>query len=148
VTLSLGTLDDVGFIVQSPMRRAASSQKRIGDGERGEPSPAASVDKIFNRSRPMPQKSGACSEVAPPFYPRPPSMPDNAPINRTEFSMPTFQIVFIVTLALTVSSGIAATSIVVFGDTRRNIGQRNVAEKLVQIALLGAAAIISLLALH
>lgn len=62
--------------------------------------------------------------------------------------MPTFQIVFIVTLALTVSSGIAATSIVVFGDTRRNIGQRNVAEKLVQIALLGAAAIISLLALH
>lgn len=62
--------------------------------------------------------------------------------------MPTFQIVFIVTLALTVSSGIAATSIVVFGDTRRNIGQRRVAEKLAQIALLGAAAIISLLALH
>lgn len=60
--------------------------------------------------------------------------------------MPTLQIVFIVTVALTVSSGLAATSIVLFGDTRRNIGQRNVAEKLAQIALLGAAAIVSLLA--
>jgi len=58
------------------------------------------------------------------------------------------QIVFITAVALTVSSGIAATSIVVFGDTRRNVGQGNVAEKLAQIALLGAAAIISLLALH
>jgi hypothetical protein len=61
--------------------------------------------------------------------------------------MLTFQIVFIVTVALTVSSGFAAVSIVVFGDTRRNVGQRNVAEKLAQIALLGAAAIASLLAL-
>lgn len=61
--------------------------------------------------------------------------------------MLTFQIVFIVTVVLTALSGLAATSIVVFGDTRRNIGQRNVAEKLAQIALLGAAAIISLLVL-
>ncbi len=60
--------------------------------------------------------------------------------------MPTLQIVFIVTVALTISSGLAATSIVLFSDTRRNIGQRNVAEKLAQIALLGAAAIVSLLA--
>lgn len=59
--------------------------------------------------------------------------------------MPTFQIVFITILALTVSSGLAATAIVVFGDTRRNLGQRNVAEKLAQIALLGAAGIVSLL---
>ena len=61
--------------------------------------------------------------------------------------MPTRQIIFIVTVALTVSSGLAAISIVVFGDTRRNIGQRNVAEKLAQIALLGAGAIASLLTL-
>ena len=59
--------------------------------------------------------------------------------------MPTFQIVFIVTVALTALSGLAAMSIVVFGDTRRNNGQRNVAEKFAQIALLGAAAIVSLL---
>ena len=52
--------------------------------------------------------------------------------------MPTFQIVFIVTVAITALSGLAAMSIVVFGDTRRNIGQRNVAEKFAQIALLGA----------
>ena len=58
------------------------------------------------------------------------------------------QIVFLVTVGLTVASGLAATSIVVFGDTRRNAGQRNVAEKLAQIALLGAAAIVSLLALR
>ena len=59
--------------------------------------------------------------------------------------MPTLQIVFMVTVALTVSSGLAAASIVIFGDTRRNIGQRNVAAKFAQIALLGAAAIVSLL---
>lgn len=61
--------------------------------------------------------------------------------------MPTLQIVFVVTVALTVTSGLAAMGIVIFGDTRRNLGQRNVAEKLAQIALLGAAAIASLLAL-
>lgn len=49
--------------------------------------------------------------------------------------MPTFQLIFLVTVALTVSSGLAAISIVVFGDTRQNIGQRKVADKLVQIAL-------------
>jgi len=61
--------------------------------------------------------------------------------------MPTLQIVFIVTVALTVASGLGATGIVVFGDTRRNVGQRNVAEKLAQIALLGTAAIVSLVTL-
>jgi hypothetical protein len=60
--------------------------------------------------------------------------------------MPTFQIVFLVTVAVTVSSGLAAVAIVVFGDTRRNVGQRNVAETLAQIALLGATALASLLA--
>ena len=62
--------------------------------------------------------------------------------------MPALEIVFFVTVVLAAASGLAATSIVVLGDTRRNIGQRNVAEKFAQIALLGAAAIVSLLALH
>lgn len=53
--------------------------------------------------------------------------------------------VFIVVVALTVASGAAASSIVMFGDTRRNSGQRAVAERLSQIAFLGAVAIISLL---
>lgn len=61
--------------------------------------------------------------------------------------MSEFQIVFSATLILTVLSGTAAATIAVFGDTRRNTGQRNVAEKFAQIALLGAAAIVSLLAL-
>ena len=61
--------------------------------------------------------------------------------------MPTFEIAFLVSVAITVSSGLAATSIVIFGDTHRNLGQCSVAEKFTQIALLGSAAIISLLAL-
>lgn len=60
--------------------------------------------------------------------------------------MSEFQIVFSAALALTVLNGLAATSIVLFGDTRGNVGQRNVAEKFAQIALLGAAAIVALLA--
>jgi polyferredoxin len=62
--------------------------------------------------------------------------------------MPAFQIIFAVTATLTVLSGAAATLIVTFGDTRRNVGQRIVAERLAQIALLGAAAIASLLTLQ
>lgn len=62
--------------------------------------------------------------------------------------MSEFQIVFSAALVLTILSGLAATVIVVFGDTRRNTGQRNVAEKFAHIALLGAAAIVSLLALN
>jgi hypothetical protein len=42
----------------------------------------------------------------------------------------------VATLAITVSTGLAAASIVIFGDTRRNMGKRNVAEKLAQIAVL------------
>ena len=61
--------------------------------------------------------------------------------------MLTFQIVFIVAVTLTVASGLAAGGIVIFGDTRRNAGQRYVAEKFAQITLIGAAAIVSLLAL-
>lgn len=55
------------------------------------------------------------------------------------------QIVFLVTVCLTVASGVAATSIVILGDTRRNAGQRAVAEKLAQIAMIGAVALIALL---
>lgn len=54
--------------------------------------------------------------------------------------------VFFASLLLTIASGLAATCIVTFGDTRRNAGQRVVAEKLAQIAMLGAAAVASLLA--
>ncbi|WP_457939830.1 hypothetical protein [Mesorhizobium sp. 10J20-29] len=61
--------------------------------------------------------------------------------------MLSLQIVFMATVGLTVVSGITATAIVMFGDTRHNRGQRLVAEKFAQIALLGAAAIISLLAI-
>lgn len=57
------------------------------------------------------------------------------------------QVIFFVAVCLTVASGIAATSIVMLGDTRRNRGQRTVAEKFAQIAIIGATAIIALLAL-
>lgn len=57
-----------------------------------------------------------------------------------------FHIVFLVTVFLTVASGVGATCIVVFGDTRRNAGQRAVAEKFAQIAAIGATALASLLA--
>jgi hypothetical protein len=55
------------------------------------------------------------------------------------------QIVFLVVVCLTVASGLAATGIVMFGDTRHNIGQRTVAERFAQIAVLGATAIVALL---
>ena len=42
----------------------------------------------------------------------------------------------------------AATGIVVFCDTRKNAGQRAVAEKFAQIALIGAMAIVSFLAVY
>jgi hypothetical protein len=69
-----------------------------------------------------------------------------SPDPRLEVIMPTLQLIFIITVALTVTSGAAAGGIVIFGDTRRNLGQRAMAEKFAQIALLGAAAIVSLLA--
>lgn len=56
------------------------------------------------------------------------------------------QIIFLVAVGITITSGIAATSIVMFGDTRRNAGQRSVAEKFAQIAMIGATAIVALLA--
>ena len=55
-----------------------------------------------------------------------------------------FSIIFAATLALTVISGATATAIVVFGDTRRNAGQKAVAERLAQIALVGATAVVAL----
>lgn len=59
--------------------------------------------------------------------------------------MVSFQLVFIVTVALTISSGTAAISIVMLGDTRKNAGQRAVAEKFAHIALIGVVAIAALL---
>ena len=52
--------------------------------------------------------------------------------------MLSLQTIFVVTVALTVTCGITAASIVVFGGTRRNRGQRVVAEKFAQITLIGA----------
>ena len=61
--------------------------------------------------------------------------------------MVSIEIVFFATVALTVASAATAAGIVVFGDTRRNQGQRNVAERLVQMAAVGMAAIAALLAI-
>jgi hypothetical protein len=55
------------------------------------------------------------------------------------------QIIFLVAVGITLASGIAATSIVMLGDTRRNRGQRAVAEKFAHITLIGAIAILALL---
>lgn len=60
--------------------------------------------------------------------------------------MVSLQIVFLVAVCLTVGSGIVATSIAIFGDTRRNAGQRAVAERFAQITVIGATAIVALLA--
>ena len=49
-------------------------------------------------------------------------------------------------LTVIAASGIAAAGIAVFSDIRRNLGQRSVTE-VAQIGLIGAAAIVSLLAL-
>ena len=61
--------------------------------------------------------------------------------------MLSLQAVFIAIITLTVASGIAAAGLVIFGDTRKNAGQRAVAQTFGQIALLGAKAIVSLLAM-
>jgi hypothetical protein len=55
------------------------------------------------------------------------------------------QIIFLVAVGITLASGIAATSIVMLGDTRRNRGQRAVAEKFAHIALIGAIVILAML---
>jgi len=55
------------------------------------------------------------------------------------------QIIFLVVVGITLASGVAATSIVMFGDTRQNNGQRVVAERFAQIAMIGAIALIALL---
>lgn len=60
--------------------------------------------------------------------------------------MVSLNLVFFATILLTVASGLAATCIVIFGDTRHNAGQRAVAEKFAHIAMIGAAAVASLLA--
>ncbi|MBZ3695078.1 hypothetical protein [Phyllobacterium calauticae] len=59
--------------------------------------------------------------------------------------MITFQTVFFTTLSLTAASGVTAACIALFGDTRRNEGQRIVVEKFAQIALFGAVTVASLL---
>ncbi len=58
------------------------------------------------------------------------------------------QLVFLVIVLLTVASGLGATVIAMFGDTRHNAGQRAVAERLAQIAAAGMAAIVALLTLR
>lgn len=55
------------------------------------------------------------------------------------------QVIFLVAVGITLVSGIAAMSIVMLGDTRRNRGQQTVAEKFAHIALIGAIAIVALL---
>jgi hypothetical protein len=70
------------------------------------------------------------------------------PPMKLEARMIPVQIVFLVITLLTVASGTAATAIVLFGDTRRNAGQKAVAEKLAQIAAAGMTAIVTLLALR
>mgnify|MGYP003578330856 CR=1 FL=1 len=65
---------------------------------------------------------------------------------KLEARMVPFQITFYITVFLTIACGLAATCIVVFGDTRRNPGQRAVAEKFAEIAPFGAVTLASLLA--
>ncbi len=57
-----------------------------------------------------------------------------------------FHLIFLTVLAMTVLSGAAATVVAFLGDTRSNRAQRRLVEILCQIALLGAGAIIALLA--
>jgi hypothetical protein len=57
------------------------------------------------------------------------------------------QLIFVVTVALTVTSGIAAIAIVTFGNTRDNAGQTAVAEEFAQIALIGMGAIVAIVKL-
>jgi threonine/homoserine/homoserine lactone efflux protein len=55
------------------------------------------------------------------------------------------QILFMAVLALSVASAVAAAAIAVAVDTRRRPAASKVIERLMQIALLGAGAIVSLL---
>lgn len=56
-----------------------------------------------------------------------------------------FYLIFFTTVALTVLSGSAATAIAIFGRPVAGSAQKLVAEKLAQIALLGAGAIVTML---
>lgn len=60
--------------------------------------------------------------------------------------MPELQIILVATVGITVLSGAAAAALVVFGDPL-NVGQRAVAEKLAQRAVVGAGALASSIAL-
>lgn len=55
------------------------------------------------------------------------------------------QIVFVAVLGIALASGSAAVALSVFGDTRRNEGQRQVALRLAQVTVICAAALASLL---
>lgn len=79
-------------------------------------------------------------------YPRLREPRDNVRNSTGGSGMVSLNVVFFASVLLTASSGLAATCIVLFGDTRHNTGQRAVAEKFAQIALIGAAAVASLLA--
>lgn len=60
--------------------------------------------------------------------------------------MSPFEFTFAGVLALTLLSGAAATTIVLAVDTRQRPGARAVAIRLMEVALLGAAALAALLA--
>lgn len=57
-----------------------------------------------------------------------------------------FHLIFATVLALTVVSGAVATVLAMVGDAQNNRAQRRIIEVLSQIALLGAGAMIALLA--
>lgn len=59
--------------------------------------------------------------------------------------MLSFQILFLAVLGITLASGGGAVALVVFGDARRNEGHRLVAVRLAHIALVGTAALASLM---
>lgn len=68
--------------------------------------------------------------------------------HKLEAQMVSDQLIFLVIVLLTVASGAGAIAISMFGNTRRNAGQRAVAERLAQIAATGMTAIVALLSLR
>ncbi|WP_265516743.1 hypothetical protein [Nitratireductor luteus] len=80
------------------------------------------------------------------IYPRCFGPVNNGSHQAMEPIMIPFHLIFLTVLAMTVLSGAAATVVAFLGDTRSNRAQRRLVEILCQIALLGAGAIIALLA--
>lgn len=59
--------------------------------------------------------------------------------------MMSYEFALMILAAMTGVSALIATSVAVIGDTRRNPGQRVLVERLAQIALIGATALVALL---